>query len=94
MLNAYRQFMQWRKTQPTLIKGDFKWLKVTPQGLLFERTWEGETLWVAFNLSDKALSFDLPEGDCSVLQGHGFSGDLQGGQVHLAPWDAVYLAVK
>ncbi len=53
VLNSYRHFNKWRKTQPALRYGDIKFINTAEPLLTFIREFEGEQLLVCFNFSDK-----------------------------------------
>ena len=101
-LAFYRNFFKWRQGYPALKKGSFSWLDFKdPQGLLFKRSYQGESVLVALNLSPKPLTFELTEVDgldestdfhVSPIDGHGFTGtwDSETRTVHLAPWQAFF----
>ncbi len=58
VLQRTRHFLQWRKQQPTLLKGDIHFIDA-PEGLLaFVREYEQEKLLCVFQLDGKASRFD------------------------------------
>ena len=59
ILNRYRAFIAWRKTQPALLWGDIEFLSVPNNVLAFVRRHEQQVLFAAFNLSDEDVSFDV-----------------------------------
>ncbi|NQY64272.1 MAG: alpha-glucosidase [Alteromonadaceae bacterium] len=61
VLNAYKAFIQWRKTQPALIYGDIEFLECDDNVLTFVRSYEGKKILACFNFSEQAIDFTLPE---------------------------------
>ncbi|RHW77765.1 alpha-glucosidase family protein [Colwellia sp. RSH04] len=61
ILNSYRHFNAWRKTQPAILYGDIKMLASEEPILAFVRTYQQEQLVVCFNLSEQVqrVSLDL-----------------------------------
>ena len=53
VLNSYRHFNHWRKTQPALLYGDIQLLDTPEPILAFIRRYQGEELLVCFNLSEQ-----------------------------------------
>ena len=62
VLNAFRQFLAWRRTMPTLLVGDIVFLQTAEPVLMFERRHAGETLLLAFNLAADTAHVVLPAG--------------------------------
>ncbi len=58
-LKAYQEFMQWRRTQPSLIEGDIRFIDTPEPVLAFERSHQGETVLCYFNLSENAAEIAL-----------------------------------
>ncbi|BFM12920.1 alpha glucosidase [Simiduia litorea] len=87
MLNFYRGFMAWRKDQPLLLGGEIRFASAPEGCLLFERFHkadERQSLWVAFNLTDKAAQIPIPA-TLSMLDGHGLQGASLDDQVLTLP---------
>lgn len=59
ILNAFRAFMAWRKTQPALLEGDIEFIETPEPILAFYRTHGGAKLLCVFNLADTDASFEL-----------------------------------
>jgi alpha-glucosidase len=69
VLNAYREFLAWRKTQPALLHGDIEFLDAPENVLLFVRRYQDQTILAAFNLAADAITVNLPEAlQVSALQ--------------------------
>ena len=73
VLNHYRQFMQWRKQQPTLRLGSIHFIDAPDDVLMFVREYEGERVLAVFNLSSASRMVALANINIkSLLDGHGF----------------------
>lgn len=68
VLSAFRAFLAWRRTQPTLRVGGIRFLDSAEPVLMFERSHEGQTLLLAFNLSDQQARHPLPAGDWQPVE--------------------------
>lgn len=60
-LNAFREFMAWRRAHPALIAGDIRFLETSEPLLAFYREHDGETLLCCFNLAAEPASMPLPQ---------------------------------
>lgn len=94
MLHFYRRFMAWRKSQPLLVGGDIRFADA-PEGCLlierFDRNAPDQRLWAAFNLTEKTVHINLPDG-LSLLDGHGLEGaQLQDQSLQLPAFGGTYL---
>lgn len=59
ILNAFRHFMAWRKTQAVLLEGDIEFID-TPEPLLaFYRRFAGQTMLCIFNLAQSTTSYEI-----------------------------------
>src|SRR3546814_10894391 len=79
--NGFRRFMHWRKSQPALRWGDIAFVDTVEPVLAFTRHLDGQTVLVAFNLSDAAIDIPLPTtpGQLHPLDGHGLlQGHVEG----------------
>jgi alpha-glucosidase len=86
VLNGFRTFMHWRKSQPALCLGDIAFLDTDEPVLAFTRMLDGDSMLVVFNLADTATSIELPKtlGRPVAIDGHGLAqGELRDGQLHL-----------
>jgi alpha-glucosidase len=61
VLNAYREFIAWRKLHPALRFGDIRFLNAPDDVLFFVRRAEGEEIFALFNLSSRFIRVDLQE---------------------------------
>ncbi|HWU75806.1 MAG TPA: alpha-glucosidase family protein [Rhodanobacter sp.] len=60
VLNGFRTFMHWRKTQPVLRWGEVRFLDTAEPVLAFTRVLDGEVMLVVFNLAAADSDFMLP----------------------------------
>ena len=71
VLNGFRTFMHWRKRQPALCWGDIAFVQTPEPILAFTRSFNGETVLVALNLSSRDTEVVLPPlGQQQLLTGH------------------------
>jgi alpha-glucosidase len=59
VLNAYRQFMQWRKQQPALLWGDIEFLDAPENVLLFVRYYDQQKIIAGFNFSAEPVQVNI-----------------------------------
>ncbi|MCL1078694.1 alpha-glucosidase [Parashewanella spongiae] len=59
ILNSFRSFMAWRKTQLPLICGDIEFIETPEPILIFKRHLNGETVICGFNLSAETVKLDV-----------------------------------
>ena len=83
LLNAYRRFLAWRRTQPDLLSQALVPLEAPEPVLAFTR---GRTLCL-FNLGDRPF---LVRADAEPLQGHGFEALSREGWVSLPPYGVAF----
>ncbi len=95
ILNSYRHFMAWRKSQPALRLGAIEFLADDKDSLAFIRRQEPEAILCVFNFSGVAKTVELLKPiSLSVLYGHGFAtceGDLS--SIDVAAFSAVFSRV-
>src|SRR5690606_13212328 len=92
-LAASRRFLQWRRTQPALLRGAIAFVDAPEPVLAFVREADGERLLVAFNLSDAAVRWALPAGLAPrALDGHGLPGGRLDGDALDLPTRGVFFA--
>lgn len=96
VLNGFRAFVRWRKSQPALRWGDIAFLDTAEPVLAFTRHLDGQTVLAVFNLSDAAIDLRLPTapGPLRPLGGHGLlQGHLEGGQLQLPGYGVWFASV-
>lgn len=90
VLNFFRNFTQWRRSQPALSRGDIHFLDAPEPVLMFSRTVQGQTVLAAFNLGPAPVTVDVPAG-LTALGGHGLGGTLPGaGKLRLDGYDGFF----
>jgi alpha-glucosidase len=93
LLHHYRHLLHWRRGQPALIHGDMQLLPRHDQVLAHVREHAGQRVLCAFNLSERAASFELPAGlpAAIAIDGSGLRGaHVQGAQIRFEPWGGVF----
>lgn len=59
VLNSFRKFLVWRKQHPELQWGDIEFLSAPEEVLLFIRTYQGQRILAAFNLSSESMNVNM-----------------------------------
>jgi len=86
LLNAYRAFLAFRRGQPALVKGDVRFHPLDDSVLRFERTHNGERLFVALNFADSTRELSAPPGAESLDEApESVNGRWTGGSLTLPP---------
>ena len=96
VLNGFRAFMHWRRSQPALRWGDIRFIDTAEPLLAFTRHLDGQTVLVVFNLADAETEMSLPAAFARVspLDGHGLRcGDLRNGKLRLPGYGACFASV-
>ena len=90
VLEQYRRFLAFRKQHPAFAKGEIAFSE--PQGdvLIYTRTYAGETILCAFNMSPVEAMATLPEGNWQALTGHGFTSNNYGNKIDIPAWGAYF----
>jgi len=87
LLNAYRAFLAFRRTQPALVKGGVRYHPVRDEVLCFERTYQQTRLLVALNFSDQTVTRTAPERAEALDDAPKWlSGEWQAGTLTLPPF--------
>jgi alpha-glucosidase len=97
VLNGFRAFMRWRKSQPALRWGDIAFIDTAEPVLAFTRHLDGQTVLVVFNLAGAPIDIHLPAtlGQPRPLDGHGLlQGHVEGGQLRLPGYGAWFASVE
>jgi alpha-glucosidase len=85
LLIFFKHFIQIRKEEPALQRGDFIPLVKDPRHFLaFLRTYQDDQLLVMLNFSSRELIYDIPEGTWVSLFGE---DEPNNGLISLAPYD-------
>ncbi len=90
----YKRLLMIRAAHPEISRGDYKALKISSRVGAFTATWEGSTVCVVHNTTDKEMTVDLAElGDFSILSA--FIGrdvaSLKDGKLVIGPQTSVIL---
>ncbi|MCK8121650.1 alpha-glucosidase family protein [Pseudoalteromonas sp. 2CM32C] len=91
ILNAYREFMAWRKTKTVLLEGDIEFINTHEPVLAFYRTFENEKMLCVFNLSSSEASLSMPTEvltEFNELSHH--KGHVTNEELLLAPFACYY----
>jgi alpha-glucosidase len=88
VLNHYRNFLAFRRTQPAFAKGEIEFLVADSAVLSFTRSNGNETVLAVYNMSEHSVVADLPEGNWEPLEGHGFPSELNERSINLPAWGA------
>lgn len=90
-LHHYRRALAFRRTHPALIKGVHDDMQAQGDVLSFTRSYEGQTLFCAFNLSDTPSTVDMPAGSWTTVGAElGSTGAGPDGKLHLGPWQPCF----
>lgn len=95
VLNSFRQFLKWRKTQPVLITGSIEFLDLPEPIFGFYRQDKNSKLLIIFNLSHQPRTINLNlEQPLFVVSGHGLSsGSLSGNRLDIPAYGSLFAAV-
>lgn len=95
VLNGFRAFMRWRKSQPALLWGDIDFVDVPEPVLAFMRSSGESRIFAAFNLARQAVEVVVPEiSRLRQIESVGLlEGELQGDRLRL-PGHGVVFAVE
>jgi alpha-glucosidase len=87
ILHHYRRAIAFRHAHPALAKGTHDKVKAHGSVIHFTRTFESETIFCAFNLSDTPAVLDMPSGTWAQIGIElGSAGPQPDGKLHLGPW--------
>lgn len=90
VMEHYRRFLSFRKKHEAFAKGDIEFLPVEGDVLSYIRRHGNEAILCLFNMSQKAASATLPDGNWQDLEGHGFTSTLNGRTVQLPAFGAYF----
>ena len=95
MLDFYRRMIGFRQAWAPLIKGDLSHISAVDGVLSFRRTYEGQVLFCAFNMTDDVRRVPMPEGKWCQDRGAPFAPAAEDGAVfNLMPYHAVFAAAE
>jgi alpha-glucosidase len=93
VLQTFRRLVHWRKRYESLVKGDLALVQTVESVLGFERRWDKQRIFCAFNFSNREVVQPLLE-PWDSLDGHGYSsGTMSGGNLILSPF-GVWFGVR
>ncbi|WP_313291451.1 beta-galactosidase BglA [Rhizobium rhizoryzae] len=90
VMEHYRRFLAFRKQHPAFAKGDIEFLPVDGAVLRYVRKLGNEVVLCLFNMSGDESTTELPSGDWSLLEGHGFACEVTERSVTLPAWGASF----
>ncbi len=89
-LNRVRELIGWRQQQPALVEGDLELLEDTGDALCWVRRTDEQSLLVALNLTGREIRTPLPLAVGSVVSEPGFEGRVEGRDLVLPPYQALF----
>ena len=93
-LNFYRRLIAFRKDHVPLSKGGFKIVEADEHFIAFERQFEDDRLFCAFNLSDRPRDVNLPDGAWVIDPKAPFATINSEDKPRLLPWQALFATAK
>jgi alpha-glucosidase len=95
VLNAYRTFVRWRRTQDALLFGDIRFLDSPDDTIAFVREYDGARLLAVFNFSRSRARYSLPMlAQAIALAGHGFAPcRVEAGRLELPGYGSYFARV-
>lgn len=94
VLSFVKRLIHWRKSQPALVSGDLELVQCDNDLLCWIRSSSRQRLLVALNMTGIPTKAALPVPLVGLLEGHGFSGRIEDGQMVLGPYDALFASVQ
>jgi len=89
LIHHYRRAIALRRANPALAKGDHDGVKATGDIVHFTRTYEGTSIFCAFNLGDDSATLAMPAGAWDAIgQDVGGVDTPAGDTLELGPWQA------
>jgi alpha-glucosidase len=92
-LNRVRRLIRWRQAQPALVRGDLDLIEHTGNILCWLRRCDQQTLLVALNLTGDSQRIALPHAITRVYEEPGFSGRVEGDELVLPPYQALFAEI-
>ena len=89
-LNSIRRLIRWRQNQPALVRGDLELIENTGDALCWVRRAEEQSMLVALNVTSRELRIPVPCGIDRLASDHGFTGFIDGGDLVLPPYQALF----
>ncbi|MEM6895394.1 MAG: alpha-glucosidase [Bacteroidota bacterium] len=92
VLHHYRKLIALRKKNDILVYGDYQLLEPSHRELyLYQRSWEGQQLWIALNFSAQKVSFDFQMKNMEVWINNYDSLSINESKIELEAFQAVVL---
>lgn len=90
-MERVRRLLHWRRHHRALIHGSLTFMEAPKEVLMLCRDHAEERVVAAFNLSAETVRIPWSSGEMpEALTGHGFSGEVDGSAIVLAPYDAFF----
>ncbi|MBS1303748.1 alpha-glucosidase [Loktanella sp. SALINAS62] len=87
LLHHYRRAISFRHNHAALRVGSHDGLKADGNVVYFSRTFENETIFCVFNISDQPSVFEMPKGEWRTTASElGSAYISEDGKLHLGPW--------
>ena len=94
ILEHYRRFLRFRRSRPSLVKGDSRFLAFEGNGIAFVRSIDGEETLCVFNLSSRSQHYLVPDGIAfRPVPGTGFDVPCDGRNVDLPGHSAFFAEI-
>ncbi|MCL4137669.1 UNVERIFIED_CONTAM: hypothetical protein GTU68_013945 [Idotea baltica] len=95
LIHHYRRAIAFRRANPALAKGEHDGVKAAGNVVYFTRTYEGQEIFCAFNMSDTPSDFTLsPKGWHVIGEELGSACISADGDLHLGPWQPFIAVVR
>lgn len=91
VLNSYRKFLAWRKTQPVILSGKFREVETVPEIYGYERFNDDQRIVLLFNLTRQPVRCSLqPWSGCRPMTVDGFDFTIDGEDVVLPAYGVFF----
>lgn len=91
-LERVRTFLAWRRGVDAFRRGAIRFHDAPEPLVAFERAEGGERVLCVFNLGREEMRMSVPQG-AAMLEGHGFGGRIEGGDVVVPGLDAAFVRI-
>lgn len=86
VLNHFRRFLKWRKSQPVFRVGNIELLELAETVIAYKRSMEDKTMLCVFNDSESPASITLPDGEWALMEDTSRNIEADGHKVELKPY--------
>ena len=92
VLQAYRTFLHWRKSQSCLLYGDIEFVESNDEHLVFTRSYQQKKIMVIANFTAQEINYQ-PSTKVKAMSGHGFidAKVIDNTSVNVAPFQIAFL---